>query len=323
MWTSRGGFERYLFEELAWSRAAPKLLAPGIVESGALATQLAAPSFARVGFEVERVVATMDALAAAALQLVRASGSAVHVQAWSSDTDFGNALSAEVQSAEAAVKAAIGDAAVETFKAAGERDAPLLQLCVVARGLYALGLQSPADALSPAPGGRQRMWRESSTSRAAMKVDEALESLALAPGRGDLCVDLGAAPGGWTERLLQRGARVIAVDPANMAPHLQGHGKLRHVKDSAFSFEPDDPADWLFCDMAWRPLEVAQLLAKWGRRGWASQLVANIKLPMKDKNQILHRVRFILEKHGGWKSLRVRQLYHDRDEVTVTAVKTV
>ena len=106
-----------------------------------------------------------------------------------------------------------------------------------------------------------------------------------------------------------------------MAPELQKHGKLRHVKDSAFAFEPEEPVDWLFCDMAWRPLEVAALLAKWGRRGWASQLVANIKLPMKDKNPILHRVRFLLQTHGGWKDLQIRQLYHDRDEVTVTGFR--
>jgi 23S rRNA (cytidine2498-2'-O)-methyltransferase len=70
--------------------------------------------------------------------------------------------------------------------------------------------------------------------------------------------------------------------------------------------------------MAWRPLEVAQLLGKWARRGNAGQLVANIKLPMKDKLPTLVRVRDALER-GGWKRVRMRQLYHDRDEVTVTA----
>ncbi|MGA9524688.1 MAG: SAM-dependent methyltransferase, partial [Myxococcaceae bacterium] len=140
------------------------------------------------------------------------------------------------------------------------------------------------------------------------------------PGRGEQCVDLGAAPGGWTQRLVERGARVIAVDPANLSPELTRHPKVRHVKESAFAFEPEEPVDWLFCDMAWRPLEVAQLLAKWARRGWATHLVANIKLPMKDKNPILWRVRQTLEQ-GGWRELRMRQLYHDRDEVTVTAVR--
>jgi 23S rRNA (cytidine2498-2'-O)-methyltransferase len=94
--------------------------------------------------------------------------------------------------------------------------------------------------------------------------------------------------------------------------------RVKHLKSSAFEFEPDEPVDFLFCDMAWRPLEVAQLLGKWARKGWAAQLVANIKLPMNDKLPMLLRVRRALE-DGGWKQLRMRQLYHDRDEITVTA----
>ena len=94
--------------------------------------------------------------------------------------------------------------------------------------------------------------------------------------------------------------------------------KLSHVQDSAFRYEPDEPADWLFCDMAWRPLEVAQLLGKWARNEWAIRVVANLKLPMKDKWPTLDRVRDTLVE-GGWRNVKMRQLYHDRDEVTVTA----
>jgi 23S rRNA (cytidine2498-2'-O)-methyltransferase len=190
----------------------------------------------------------------------------------------------------------------------------------MAPGVTLLGVVHAREALSLAPGGRRRMRRAGeSPSRAAMKLEEALDRMPFEPSRGDVCVDLGAAPGGWTQRLVSRGAKVIAVDPARLMPELASNPRVRHVQESAFAFAPDEPVDWLFCDMAWRPLEVAQLLAKWGRRGWASHLVANIKLPMKDKNPILLRVRHTLTEDGGWKGLTVRQLYHDRDEVTVTA----
>ncbi len=180
--------------------------------------------------------------------------------------------------------------------------------CALDRDLVVFG-----DRPTAAP---KRMRRDADTlSRAALKLEEALDWAGDAPGAKETCVDLGAAPGGWTQRLLSRGARVIAVDPAQLK--LQ-HKKLIHVQDSAFRFEPDEPADWLFCDMAWRPLEVAQLLAKWARRQWAIRLVANIKLPMKDKWPMLDRVRATLEQ-GGWRNVKMRQLYHDRDEVTVTA----
>jgi 23S rRNA (cytidine2498-2'-O)-methyltransferase len=111
---------------------------------------------------------------------------------------------------------------------------------------------------------------------------------------------------------------VVAVDRASLAGELETHSRLRHLRQSAFSYRPEEPVDWLLCDMAWRPLEVAALLARWGRQGWALHLVANLKLPMRDKVPTLVRARALLEA-GGWKAVRLRQLYHDRDEVTVLA----
>jgi len=182
-------------------------------------------------------------------------------------------------------------------------------VCALSDGVTVLG-----DRPTERP---KRMRRDAGTlSRAALKLEEALDWAGDAPGPKETCVDLGAAPGGWTQRLLQRGARVVAVDPAKLK--VPPNKKLVHVQDSAFRYEPDEPADWLFCDMAWRPLEVAQLLAKWGRKQWAIRLVANIKLPMKDKWPALDRVRATLEE-GGWRNVKLRQLYHDRDEVTLTA----
>jgi len=137
---------------------------------------------------------------------------------------------------------------------------------------------------------------------------------------GMLIVDLGAAPGGWSWVLLEKRARVIAVDPAMLRPDLYERRGLRHVKESAFTFEPEETVDWLFCDMAWRPLEAAALLAKWARRHWARMLVANLKLPMKRKAEMAIRLREVLA-DGGWTRIRMRQLYHDRDEITVVAAR--
>jgi 23S rRNA (cytidine2498-2'-O)-methyltransferase len=140
----------------------------------------------------------------------------------------------------------------------------------------------------------------------------------VAPTAGEECVDLGAAPGGWSWVLLERGARVVAVDPARLQPDLLARRGLTHRQTSAFQYAPDAPVDWLFCDMAWRPLEVAALLARWGRRSWARMLVANLKLPMKRKAEMVARLHDIVA-GGGWRGVRTRQLYHDRDEVTLVA----
>lgn len=305
LWTCRAGFEGHLFEELAWQKTEPRLLGPGLVESDAAP---AVPVFARAGFAVRQVVArTAD--------IVLPEGP-FHLQVWSPDTDIGNRFAGLCQTVEAALAGrGLADAAT-ALKQGGW----LAQVCVLDERCWAVGEVRARDAASLSAGGRHRMRRErEAPSRAAMKLEEALEWLGVAPTKGEDCVDLGAAPGGWTQRLVVRGAKVLAVDPANLTPELERHPKVEHLKGSAFAFEPEFPVDWLFCDMAWRPLEVAQLLAKWGRRRLATMMVANFKLPMNDKNATLFRIRHVLAA-GGWTEVKLRQLYHDRDEVTATAV---
>jgi 23S rRNA (cytidine2498-2'-O)-methyltransferase len=322
VWTCRAGFEAHLFEELAWAGATPRLLGPALVESDARPGLQ--PVFGRVGFRAVTSLEAGDEPASSeriASELVKsAPDRALHVQGWAVDEPRSLARSAEAEALAEAVATALPESRrAPTAAIAKERDGVLAQICAVQSTLWIVGWVRAAEAVSLAPGGRRRMRRAGEApSRAGMKLDEALAQLGHEPGRGEVCADLGAAPGGWTQRLVERGARVLAVDPARLRAELDRHPKVRHLAQSAFAFEPDEPVDWLFCDMAWRPLEVAQLLAKWGRRGWAMHLVANIKLPMRDKNPILFRVRWILEE-AGWRHLAIRQLYHDRDEVTVTA----
>lgn len=311
LWTCRAGFEAPLFEELSWAGLGPKVLGAALLASKAPGEW--EPIFARAGFRVDAVVTNAsDAIAA----LPSAAGA---LQVWVPDTDAGNRLSGEATSWRDTISAArSGDAA--TPWVAFEANGRLLQVCLMAPGLAAVGAPMAREALTLAAGGRARMRRGETPSRAAMKLDEALEWARVSPGKGELCVDLGAAPGGWTRRLVELGSRVVSVDPAKLDADLARHAKVRHVMASAFDFEPEQPVDWLFCDMVWKPLEVSQLLGKWARRGWALQLVANLKLPMKDKLPEVRRALGVLE-DAGWRGVKARQLYHDRDEVTVRAVR--
>jgi 23S rRNA (cytidine2498-2'-O)-methyltransferase len=318
LWTCRSGFEPHLFEELAWAGCAPRLLGPALVEAD-VKTDLQ-PAFGRSGFEVLTVWSPSqgaDILRGVAAQLQKRSrGRPLLLQAWAPDADPYHRFSPLVDEWTDRLRQALA----ETFAPEGASlTEQLAQLCLFSPEEAAIGVVAARDAVTQAPGGRLRMRRGGKApSRAAMKLDEALETLGYGPERGDRCADLGAAPGGWTQRLLERGAKVIAVDPGPLRPDIAAHAKVEHLRESAFRYEPDAPLDWLFCDMAWRPLEVAQLLAKWGRNHWADALCANFKLPMRDKNPILFRIRHLLEE-SGWMRLRIRQLYHDRDEVTVTA----
>jgi 23S rRNA (cytidine2498-2'-O)-methyltransferase len=314
LWTCREGFEGPLFEELCWHKTSVTLLAAGLVQSEKLPKVM--PTFARMVFRVEAVVPTPQE-AARLFEEQR-----LKVQVWVPDTQAGNARAGECVAWESTIAALReGKHDPSTPWSAFESGVGLGQVCLVAPHTAAVGVVPAREALSLAAGGRARMKRTAEApSRAAMKLDEALEWVGVAPGKGDVCVDLGSAPGGWTRRLVERGARVWSVDTGLLAPDLASHPRVRHFHQSAFAFAPEEPCDWLFCDMAWRPVEVAQLLAKWARNRWATQVVANLKLPMKDKLPTLVRARAALEA-GGWSDVRLRQLYHDRDEVTVRAVR--
>ena len=324
LWTCRDGSEPHLYEELAWQRAHPALVARGLVESD---RATAPPTFARAGFLVGRVleapsVAALPDLAETIARALEgpAQGRALCLQAFTPDTPEGNRLAPLATSLLTHVRERLRQVRLLDDPGAARDAGGLLgQICLCSEELLAAGHVAAREALSLAPSGRRRMRTgPRDLSRAAAKLEEALDAFGLEPARGETCVDLGAAPGGWTARLVERGAKVVAVDPAALAPELARHPRVTHLRQSAFSYQPPEPADWLFCDMAWRPLEVAALLAKWGRRGWADFLLANVKLPMLDKNPVLHRVRQALAE-GGWKGMTVRQLYHDRDEVTVAA----
>lgn len=322
LWTCREGFERDLRDELSSIKknSEPQVLQPALVISGPVAKNVA-PVFARQGFLVQRELPADPEICARFIKTLIPPGKDWSLHVWVPDSEDGNRLSQDAALLREGILGALEDAREREMPATEFRSKlnRIVQVCMYAPNKVAIGAHPAGETVSMWPGGRARMKVPGSApSRAAMKLAEAFSWLGHGPEGSDVCVDLGAAPGGWTWLLLKRGAHVVAVDLGNMAPELRRQRKLQTIKGNAFSFEPDETVDWLFCDMVWRPLEVASMLAKWARHKKARFLVANIKLPMHHKAKFLNRIRGILEK-GGWKELQMRHLYHDRDEVTVTA----
>jgi 23S rRNA (cytidine2498-2'-O)-methyltransferase len=315
MWvyTCRPGFDDDLAEEVRGRRIGPGLVAVDRPPA-------AWPVFGRAGFPVAAEVRPGDAPAALAAALDAAFAGkprAWTLLAWTPDTDETNPLAPRADKLVGALRPDLDLVRVPRADDAVRYGGFLAQVCLAAPERVLVGVMPAHDSPTLAPGGRARAGRpKDAPSRAARKLEEAFAWIGRAPEPGETCVDLGAAPGGWTAVLLARRARVIAVDPARLAPNLAG--RARHVQASAFDYAPDEPVDWLFCDMAWRPLEVAQLLAKWGRRGWANAMVSNIKLPMKQRVAFVRKVMATVAE-GGWRDLRGRQLYHDREEITLSA----
>jgi 23S rRNA C2498 (ribose-2'-O)-methylase RlmM len=197
----------------------------------------------------------------------------------------------------------------------------VLQLCAVPQALW-VGL-SPREALSsPHPGGVHVAPSDPlAPSRSFMKVEEALELMPSPPRPRERVVDLGAAPGGWSHAFLKRGCRVLAVDngPMKIRSLDALPGELTHVRANGMTFRPPPawlPADWLLADMLIPPGQCLGLLKRWLSAGWARRFIVNIKLPQRDPLVALRPIETFLTNQPGV-GFVLRQLYHDRREVTV------
>lgn len=203
---------------------------------------------------------------------------------------------------------------------------PRLNILLAAPGSAWLGLSS-ADNGSPWPMGIPRLRMPSQApSRSTLKLAEALLTL-LTPAEleasmraGQRAVDLGAAPGGWSWQLAHRGLHVTAVDNGPMAAQVMATGMIEHVRADGFTWRPRATVDWLVCDMVEQPARISRLVADWVACGRARRAIFNLKLPMKKRLAEIDVCRGLIRKRMHQASLgcelRIRQLYHDREEVT-------
>ncbi len=206
------------------------------------------------------------------------------------------------------------------------RRAPRLHVFFPDSGEAWLGV-SDLDNGSPWPMGipRLRFPREA-PSRSTMKLAEAFHAFLGHDDQQRLlkqglrAVDLGAAPGGWSWQLANRGIKVTAVDNGAMDRKLLADYPVTHVRDDGFRYRPAKPVDWMVCDMVESPSRIAQLVGKWLAQGWCRQCIFNLKLPMKRRYEELQRCRAILDAALAQTDapfrLHFKQLYHDREEVT-------
>jgi 23S rRNA (cytidine2498-2'-O)-methyltransferase len=156
-------------------------------------------------------------------------------------------------------------------------DAPLGSWTLLERDL----LLAAPDCSNPFPNGVPRFVedRDGPPSRAYLKLWEAFARLRRQPGPGDRCLDLGAAPGGWTWLLARTGAQVTAVDRAPLAAEVDRLPNVTWQQGSAFALDPANvgPIDWWCSDIIAYPDRLLDLVTRWLDSGRVGNLVCTVK----------------------------------------------
>lgn len=116
-------------------------------------------------------------------------------------------------------------------------------------------------------------------SRAYLKLWEFFILTGRKPEKGDVCLDMGSSPGGWTWVLSQLDTQVISVDKAALDPRLQKHPNIQSLKKDAFTVEPSSlgEIDWFFSDIICYPKDLLELVETWMKSGMVKNFVCTIK----------------------------------------------
>ncbi|NOU96940.1 methyltransferase domain-containing protein [Paenibacillus sp. LMG 31456] len=185
------------------------------------------------------------------------------------------------------------------------------------------GISKPTDNLSDWAGGAIRFRKEDGqVSRAKFKLLESEVAFGLDFTQYRSAVDVGAAPGGWTSLLLERGIKVTAIDPAKLDAGLLKHPNLTfHKKNASDVVLQPDSFDLLVCDMSWSPRQMARLvkgLLHALQSGGTAIITVKLmhKKPFQTVRELLEDVEpeLVLQK--------AKQLFHNREELTLFFIKS-
>lgn len=249
------------------------------------------------------------------------------------DTNDGKTLSAFTRRFQPLLETALREQGRLTENSQTEnKQLPRLHLFFPDKSSALIGTSDPYNSAASIMGIVRQSMPAEAPSRSTLKLAEAIEVFLDKSEQtrllrtGMTAVDLGAAPGGWTWQMVKRGIRVTAVDNGPMKGVMAKNPMVEHLMQDGFKFAPRKAVDWLICDMVEKPSKVAELIGNWFAAGWCKHAIFNLKLPMKQRvnalDAALGGIRTRLNMEGINYKMTAKQLYHDREEVTVFLTRT-
>lgn len=234
---------------------------------------------------------------------------------------------AEEESALAALLAAFRTARPEAAELdtgqATQPDDLVLDCIVVEPDTWWIGYHRATPGPGCWPGGFFRHeLPEHAVSRAYLKVEEALEWSQFPLREGERCAEIGAAPGGASQALLDRGLMVMGIDPAKMHEDVIAHPNFTHVQKRGNEVKRREfrKVRWLLADMNVAPqytLDAVEDIVR-HEENKIRGVILTLKLPdwelASELDNYLARIR-----SWGFAEVQARHLHHNRQEICVTA----
>ncbi|MBX9789802.1 MAG: SAM-dependent methyltransferase [Pirellulales bacterium] len=163
-------------------------------------------------------------------------------------------------------------------------------------------------------------------SRAYAKMAEALAWSGLPVRPAQRIVEIGAAPGGAAQALLDAGLVVTGIDPAEIHPHVMANSRFTHVRKRGAEVRRREFRGfrWLTADLNVAPqytLDTVEAIVTHPEvdiRG----LLLTLKLPEWELAEELPAYLARIQS-WGYGTVRARQLAHNRQEVCVAATRSV
>ncbi len=199
------------------------------------------------------------------------------------------------------------------------RPEQIVSVFLTAENAY-VGLDTAEHNLSRYRGGMPH-WAHGGeydfVSRAEFKLIDALETFGIDLTGRTAALDLGAAPGGWTKALSERGLRVDAVDPVSLDASVaarKGVEVYRMTAEKFLSAAEVKTYDIIVNDMKMDVEKSLRVIASCrGRLKEGGIVVMTFKLPHVFSYKSLRENLAWLR---GFELTGARQLYENRSEIT-------
>lgn len=161
-------------------------------------------------------------------------------------------------------------------------------------------------------------------SRAYFKLKEALLWSGIAVKPGDVCAEIGSAPGGASQLLLEMGASVIGIDPAEMEQEVLDHENFTFIRRRSSEVKKRDLSSvkWLTADVNAAPQFTLDAITELVEHPSIDIKGVILTIKLLERKLILQIPELMAQLKGlGFQVVKSRQLAFNRNEFCLVGVK--